>query len=765
MVKGPSSDSQEKNMPQQPSPGEFSETESSGQSTGLLQTIATDLARTLERLRNAGTQPLTETSGAADPLLQKAFLHAPAAMFLATLEGKFLRMNHTLLRSLGCGDAVINDVTPTAFEGSEEVFKIFDKPEDFTYTARYLRSRPEVRMDDIELVRCNGLKRRASLHAARIPDEALTARYGPVGLFVVEFPEKDPVQVARGAIEPLYRELFDNAAEALFQCLPDGELLLANKTLARLFNCTDTEELRMHYPTVGSMLQDAAQYLALTESLNQCQPNTHNQGEATIEAKAHRFEGGELWLQIKAIIIHDAAGHPLMLHGSMRDITLQKTMEARLLREGYRDSLTGLANRSMFLNLLDKSIARARRRNDFGFALVVLSLDSFRSVKEGMGHGVAEELLAEVARRLLHLLRTEDVCARLGNDEFGLILSDVDHPADAIKTLERITQGLSDSVPIQGRDIFPRISSGIVLSDQEQHSSETMLDDADTAMHRAKADALQRFAVFNEAMQLEATERLRVESELCAALENKELVLFYQPIISIPDGTIAGFEALMRWHRPGFGLVGPDTFVPLLEETGLIIPAGQWALQHACRQIKEWQETLPRHKKLFVSVNISAHQLRGDSLVEIVRHSLHSTGINASTLKLELTESLFMEEPQRCLQALTDLQSLGVGLAIDDFGTGYSSLSYLNRLPANTLKIDKCFVQAMRAGQDGEAIVRTIVLLARALGKTVIAEGVETSEQLATVMQLQCEYVQGYYFSKPLPPNDARQLLLRGFEH
>lgn len=716
------------------------------------------LRKTVDELRHALTSlenslaPDSEDTSAShlDYLCADLFALAPASMFIATTGGALLHVNATLAQQLG-------------FEGPDQCLQaidlvdsqLFAAPESFAILASTLQKHGEAHLNNVQLQGFEDRVRWFNIHAKRLQAHTRAAE---LALFVLEDVSE---RVRRDTMEReehlRYKTIFENAAEALFQCTPDGRLLMANKALARLFGFETINEFYEKCQDVSCLLHDPTMFHELLRELK------NSDSVNDLEVKAIR-NSCVFWVSIKAGLVHDQQGAPLLLHGSMRDITEQKNLEARLLNEGYRDTLTGLVNRPMFLNLLDKFLARAKRRDDFNFALVAMQLDSFRSVKQSLGHAVAEEMLAEVARRLVAQLRTEDVCARLGNDEFGLLLSDVNRPADALRVLDRINESLSLAMDVQGNELFPRCSSGIVLCDEDPSHPENMLDDADTALYRAKADPVQRFAVFNEAMQREATERLRTETDLRRALERNEFVLFYQPIVSLPQGVIHGFEALLRWQRPGVGLMPPDTFIPLMEETGLIVQAGEWALQQACRQIRAWQRAFTQYKELSVSVNISPRQLLLSRITDVVQRSLHDSGLAAPCLKLELTENMFMEEPHKAMHALTELKALNVGISIDDFGTGYSSLSYLSRLPADILKIDKSFVQSMRNEQSGQAIVKTIKLLADSLQKQVVAEGVETSQQLAAIMQLQCSYVQGYFFAKPLPAEDAKLLLARGFE-
>jgi diguanylate cyclase (GGDEF)-like protein/PAS domain S-box-containing protein len=517
------------------------------------------------------------------------------------------------------------------------------------------------------------------------------------------------------------------------------------------------EDLKANGPNLGAnIFSEASRYTELARRLSKEKVVTQYLALGT------RKDQSLTWININANILHDQDGAPILFQGSVQDATEQKKIETRLLHESFYDSLTGLVNRPMFLNLLDKAIARAKRRETFSFGLVVLSIDRFRVIKESLGHVLAESLLGAVSKLLLQCLRTEDICARLGGDEFALYLSDVEDVSDVIRVIERVTVALREPLLIESNEVFVTASSGVVLSSRDYANAESMLNDADTAMYRTANDSMQSFTVFNETMQKEAVERLKVETDLRKALARDEFRLYYQPIVALASGEIKAFEALMRWERPEVGLVPPDVFVPLLEHMGLIIQAGEWAIGEACIQTKRWQEQFPKHKELMISVNISPKQLESTNLIAHVQEALTKSGLSAASLKLELTESLLMEKPDVSLRMLEALKKIGVGLSIDDFGTGYSSLAYLNRLPTDYLKIDKSFIREIQENEKGSEIVCAIVALAHTLNKQVIAEGVETSQQLALLMQVHCEYVQGYYFSKPIPAKDVEMLLAIG---
>ena len=567
------------------------------------------------------------------------------------------------------------------------------------------------------------------------------------------------VETTEKADADIYKNFFAHAAEGFFQSDRSGRLIMLNQALVDIFGYGSfTEMQQATFIIKDRLFKEPERYNELVQDLLRAGLVEN------FEALACRKNGEDFWVSINAQAVHDAEGLPVLFQGSIQDISHLKSVESRLLHGSFHDPLTGLVTRAMFLDLLDKTIARAKRREEFSFALLYLDIDRFRMINESLGQQGGDELLRELSKILIDSLRIEDTCARLGGDEFALILSDVFQVADALRVIERINVSLTNPFEIRGQEVFISLSTGIVMSGTDYSHPEDMLGDADSAMFRARNDLLCSFAVFNEAMQKEAIERLRVETDLRKALSRNELHLYYQPIISLRTGEIERFEALLRWERPGFGLVSPSVFIPLLEETGLIIPTGEWVLKEACRQARTWQEKFPAHKELMISVNVSAKQLGRPDLPSMVAQALEDSGITPSCLELEITESVVMEQPELTEDTLHQLKSLGLSLSIDDFGTGYSSLAYLHRLPADVLKIDKSFISGMKDEHKGVEIVRAIMAISHTLSKQVIAEGVETSWQLAQLIDLECEYVQGYFFSKPVTADEAEFLMAQGLK-
>ncbi len=466
------------------------------------------------------------------------------------------------------------------------------------------------------------------------------------------------------------------------------------------------------------------------------------------------------------------AKHAAMKVSEMEEIIRTRTvalqeMNAKLQHDARHDALTGLPNRSFMSERVQLCLQRAKRDPALHFAMLFLDLDRFKLINDSLGHNVGDKLLQVVAERLARTVRdtdavaregSENTLARLGGDEFTVLLENLRDTSDAARVAQRIEDELSKPSQVDGHEIVTTVSIGIAPGHSNYVRAEDLLRDADAAMYRAKTSGKARYAIFDETLHEAAVGRLTLENDLRNALARGELLLHYQPIIALESGTTIGFEALLRWQHPQRGLIPPAQFIPIAEDIGVIVPIGKWVIAEACRQLRAWQTTYTQ-LPLSVSVNVSRKQLVEPTLVPCVREALQMTGISPSNLKLEITQSVIMEDTERNCAVLQQIRDLGVHLDMDDFGTGYSSLSCLNRFPLDGLKIDRAFVHSIAARRSDMAVIHAILVLARNLGMRVVAEGVENLDQVALLLGLDCEQAQGFLFSRPLTAVDAGAFL------
>jgi diguanylate cyclase (GGDEF)-like protein/PAS domain S-box-containing protein len=538
---------------------------------------------------------------------------------------------------------------------------------------------------------------------------------------------------------------FDQAAIGMAVVSVDGSWLQVNESLCNLLGYSE-QELR------------ATSFQRLTHPEDLWQVQSYIQRVLDGYIKSHQQEkryihedGHNVWVLWHVSLLKDSQTGTKRLFFQVQDITDRKVAEERLTQDG----LTGLPNRARFCDFLKLRSGRAKTHEDQQFAVLFLDVDRFKLVNDSLGNHCGDQLLSQIAQRIKSCMRQGDILGRVGGDEFAVLLDDVTGEEEACSVAGRIQQALAISFNLLGQEVYTTMSIGIALSGGYSEQVGDMLRDAETAMHRAKDLGKARYELFGRDMHGEVMSRLKMETDLRHACERNEFIVNYQPIVSLEDRMLIGFEALVRWRHPEFGLISPADFIPVAEETGQILPIGQVVLESACRQARIWQLKYPTTPPLFVSVNLSVKQFNQPGLVENISRLLAEMKLAPRCLKLEITETVFSENIDAAVELLTQLRALGVQLSIDDFGTGYSSLSYLQRFPIDTLKIDRSFVNGMMEKEENTQIVRTIVSLGQNLGMDVIAEGVETEDQLAMLRELECENGQGYLFSSPLEVSQA----------
>ncbi len=477
--------------------------------------------------------------------------------------------------------------------------------------------------------------------------------------------------------------------------------------------------------------------------------------EAHTVLRCYRKDGSVFWNELSIAPVRDAKGTPTHLVGIINDITERKEYEQQLERQNNQDALTGLANRNLLRDRLEQAIAFASR-HDSMVALLFLDLDAFKRINDSLGHTIGDAILHATAARIAARVSARDTVARLGGDEFSVLLTDMANARDVSVIAARILADISQPLTIDGREFEVSASIGISLFPTDGHDFDTLLRNADAAMYRAKDTGRNKFHFYTADMNLLAIQRLDLEARLRRAMVRDQLLLHYQPLPSLADGRVADVEALLRWRGEDGQLISPADFIPLAEETGLIVPIGEWVLDSACRQARRWHDM---GLALRVAVNLSARQFRDQNLAGMITRCLHDTRLPPHLLKVEITESAVMENAEDAIGILRDLKSLGLTVSVDDFGTGYSSLAYLQRFPIDQLKIDRSFVRDVAEHPDSAAIVRSVIGLARNLRLQTVAEGVETVAQREFLREAGCDLMQGFLFSRPLPPEQIPPLL------
>jgi diguanylate cyclase (GGDEF)-like protein/PAS domain S-box-containing protein len=551
--------------------------------------------------------------------------------------------------------------------------------------------------------------------------------------------------------EERFRVAFNQAAVGLAHVAPGGRWLMVNDKLCQIVGYSRQELLSMAFQDITHP-EDLIVDWALARRMIA--------GELDEQSREKRYRhknGHYIWVNLSTSMVRDADGKPKYYSTVIADISRRKQVEQELRHLTNHDALTSLPNRSLLLDRLAQALVFAGRSGE-QVAVMLIDLDRFKNINDSLGHDAGDKILMEIARRLSACVRSGDTIARLGGDEFVLIRPDVARE-DAVPVMaQQILEAMSRPMAIQGHEFYPTGSIGISMFPKDGYDSQTLLKNADTAMYRAKDAGRNNFQFYASEMNARALDRIKLESRLRRALEREEFAVHYQPQMDLITGRIVGVEALLRWVPPGREMMLPGEFIPVAEETGLIVQIGEWVLRNACAQKKVWHErgVLVSAR---VAINLSARQFKQQDIVKMVSLALDDTGCSPHWLELEITESVIMEEPEAAAETLRRLSEMGVRLSIDDFGTGYSSLSYLKRFPIDALKIDRSFVRDITTDSDDAAIAKAVIALAHSMKLTVIAEGVETAQQLDFLSKQGCDQMQGYYLSRPLPVDRLERFL------
>lgn len=679
----------------------------------------------------------------AENKYQAIFEHAAEGIFQSTPEGGYLEVNPALARTYGYDcprdlmDGLCNiDTQLYAQPGRREQFI-----EAITKSGEIKDFESQVYRKDGSIIWIS-----ENARVVRLSDGSVAFFEGTV----TDITERKQAEAELQRERAHLKMLFESSPQAMVLLSPEGRILDVNPTFSRLFGHAKKDvvgEYNRNLIVPENLAAEAASFNKVISS-----------GKPISKETVRKARSGML-------IPVSVLGYPIVIGGRIEgiyyiyeDITERKSFEEQLTHQAFHDALTGLPNRNLFMERLSRAMERGKRRTGYHFAVLLLDLDRFKRINDSLGHLAGDVLLKGIARRLETCLRSVDTVCRLGGDEFAVLLEEVASSREVIQVADRIREVLDRPFQISGNEVYCGASIGIVLKTQGYETAEAILRDSDIAMYRSKESGKDRLA-FTSKMHALAVENLRMENELRQGLKNGDLTLHYQPVVSIRNGSLQGFEALARWKHPTLGMIPPSRFIPLAEETGLIVPLGEWALAESMRQLSLWRDEHPEAHGLYLAVNISSKQFRQPDLVDFIRRGLADNRIPPRNLKLEITESVIMRDAKNSADKLGKLKSLGVKLLVDDFGTGYSSLSYLQRFPIDGLKIDRSFISGEADPRENQEIVRTIIALARNLGLDVVAEGVETNEQLESLEALGCGSAQGYWFSRPVDAASAGRLI------
>ena len=687
--------------------------------------------------RTAADEALRES----EARFRRLFEDSRQPIYLTRHDGRFEDANPAALRLFGVTREVLYTLNAADFYVEPTARVAFQK--EIERQGGVLESYPvRLRSRSGQVMNC--------LLTATVRRDAKGVVVGYQGI-VEDVTERLAANRALAERERLFRSLIEQASDTITVISADGTITYESPSLFRVLGY-EPEDLIGRNVFEYIRERDRPKAMAQMELLLR-QPDV----TAHLEVDFRHHDGS--WRTLEAVgrnRLADESVQGVVINA--RDITERKRAEARLLHDAFHDRLTKLPNRALFVDRLEHRVQGAHRGDAAPFAVLFLDLDRFKHVNDSLGHSLGDELLVAMAHRLRMALRPGDTVARLGGDEFAMLLDGADL-AEARLVAERLHADFERPIALGGHEVFMTVSIGIVTHKAPYGRGEDMLRDADLAMYRAKDRGRARYEIFDETLFVDARSRLLLETDFRHALEREEFELFYQPVVHLPDRVIVGFEALIRWWHPSRGLLLPSAFLPLAEDTRLVVPMGNWVLREVCRRIVDWCDRFGDDAVVPVRVNVSAHQLSCVDFVDIVAGVITTSGVSPSLIHLELTESVMMEHAEPTVDTLQRLKALGIGLAIDDFGTGYSSLAYLHRFPTDSVKIDRSFVSSIAAGATDLGLVRTILDLAKDLGMGVVAEGIETQAQADSLLKAGCSEGQGFLFGRPVPANQAAALL------
>lgn len=680
----------------------------------------------------------------AEAKYRSIFENAIEGIFQSTPEGTYLTVNPALAKTYGYA-------SPEELQGrvNDIQHQLYVEPGRREEFQQLIERDGEVANFESQIRRKDGSVIWISENARVVCDDSgeLCSYEGTT----IDITARKEAEEALRRSETRLRDIIEHSSNMFFVRTPEGVFTYVSPQSQQFLDCSPAEALCnwTEFFTDNPINQEGQAIIDYEVETGE----PHGAYELELMGRT----GRKIWVEVheEPIVRKGKTSH---IVGALVDITQRRDIENQLKHQAFHDALTGLPNRALFMDRLAHAL-ETRRRRKTKLAVLFLDLDRFKNVNDSLGHDIGDQLLKEAASRLHECLRVGDTVARLGGDEFTILMEDIQSEGDAIMIAERVAETLREPFTVQEHELFVTTSVGIAISHALNDTPDDLLRDADVAMYRAKHKGRAQFEVFDPDMNARALERLTIETDLWQAINREEMRVFYQPKFEIKTEKIVGFEALVRWQHPRFGMISPAEFIPLAEETGLILQIGRWVLVQALKQGHRWQEQTG--DPLEMSVNLSARQLTQPNIILEIADALEETKFPPEKLILEITESVVMADPEAAIRTLRELRALGVKIAIDDFGTGYSSLAYLKRFPVDILKIDRDFIQKLGVAEADFAIVRAIITLARALNLSVTAEGIETSAHLINLKNLECDRGQGYFFSRPLHTDAAGELLAR----